>query len=88
MGCRISCAKFEEFSEAIKWALKTKFNVNHIVKILNDFLFVEKYEPLCGRSLRAFLYLCDYLGIPVAVEKTFGAACITQPSASISLITL
>ena len=72
MGCSSSCQIFSLFSDALLWILKNKLNTKHVIKVLDDFLFVEKSHDKCMRSLASFLFLCNDIGVPVAPHKTLG----------------
>ena len=72
MGCSSSCKTFELFSTAIEWVAQHKLHIECILHLLDDFLIVSPTEDLCTRQLEIFLMCCNYLGIPMAPEKTMG----------------
>ena len=72
MGAATSCRIFEDFSNALVWILNTKYNINSVVKVLDDFLFIHNNKSLCQKYLTAFLDLCHYIGVPIAHHKTEG----------------
>ena len=72
MGCASSCMIFERFSNALQWILKHSLHVGNVIKILDDFLFVEKDAVSCQHSLDAFTKLCGELQVPLASNKTEG----------------
>ena len=74
MGLSESCRIFEELSCALEWAARHKLGLTEIVHVLDDFLFVEKTELGCDKSLKAFIEMCTFIGVPIASEKTFGPA--------------
>ena len=74
MGCSSSCKTFEALSTAVEWIAQNKLKINHIIHLLDDFLIIIKSQSLCQDRLHLFLYLCSYLGIPIAPEKTCGPA--------------
>ena len=76
MGCASSCKTFECFSSAIEWIAITKFRITYMIHLLDDFLIIAPSETLCSRQLSCFLDLCDYLGIPIAPDKTIGPATV------------
>lgn len=78
MGCSSSYKTFEIFSSAIEWIAQKKLHIDHILHLLDDFLIVSPSPDLCKQQLDLFLMLCQYLGIPMAPEKTIG------PSSTIS----
>ena len=69
-GSSISCAIFQEFSNAVAYvvAYKTKQgNVNY----LDDFFFTHLLRWLCDEPVRIFLEVCRDIKFPVALEKTY-----------------
>ena len=74
MGAASSCQIFEQFSDALLWILKHKFYMTSVVKVLDDFLFVQPSFDRCQRDLNTFLHLCRDLGVPIAQHKTEGPA--------------
>ena len=76
MGCSSSCKTFETFSTAVEWIAQDKLGIANLIHLLDDFLLIHTTESQCSRSLRLFLELCDFLGIPMAPEKTFGPSTI------------
>ena len=72
MGCSSSCQIFEEFSSALKWILTNEFGIKQIVKVLDDFLFVENEESQCQNNLQTFISLCQHIGVPLSEHKTVG----------------
>ena len=74
MGCRSSCAIFETFSDAIVDILQVHFKVKHVVKILDDFLFLAPTHLECSQALQKFRLLAKYSILPIAEHKTFGPA--------------
>ncbi|XP_028517092.1 uncharacterized protein LOC110246429 [Exaiptasia diaphana] len=76
MGCASSCKTFEAFSSALEWIAKHHLEIRHIVHLLDDFFICESSKVRCGFSLKGFLALCDYVGIPMAPEKTVGPSTV------------
>ena len=74
MGCASSCKTFETFSTAVEWIARNKLHISYILHLLDDFLIVAPSNQLCKTQLDVFLKLCNYLGIPMAPEKTVGPA--------------
>ena len=78
MGCRSSCAIFEEFSTAVEWIARKELALKGIVHILDDFLLISESLEKGNQDLTGFKLLCNTLGIPLAPEKTEGpATCLT-----------
>ncbi len=69
MGLSSSCQIFEAISDAVVFILNTKYKITDVVKILDNFLFVQLSKDSCQRNLNSFLELRKILGIPVAMEK-------------------
>ena len=72
MGCSTSCSKFESFSTALEWIAISQLQASAVLHILDDFLFIAATQERCARDLLNFLGLCQYLGVPIATEKTMG----------------
>lgn len=72
MGCSSSCRTFEMFSTALEWVAKTHLAIPHLIHILDDFLMGTRTFEQCRVNLERFLSLCEYLGVPIAPEKTVG----------------
>ena len=70
MGASSSCMIFERISSALKHILITEYKVKHIVKMLDDFLFIGASESECRYGLESFQHLCMIVNIPLAEEKT------------------
>lgn len=51
MGCSSSCKTFETFSSALEWIARTKFKIQHVLHLLDDFLFIAPSERLCQQQL-------------------------------------
>ena len=69
-GCRTSCKIFEEFSTALEWIALNKLGISAMVHILDDFLILENSKERAISKLKAFIDLCERLGVPLANEKT------------------
>ena len=82
MGFSSSCAIFEAFSTSLEWLAKHFLGVSGVLHILDDFLFIAESESKCRSDLSTFLSLCDYLGVPIAHEKTEGPVCLLYTSPS------
>ena len=60
------------FSTAIEWVAKKHLSIPHLIHILDDYLMAAPTYHQCRIDLARFLSLCDYLGVPIAPEKTVG----------------
>ena len=77
-GCSSSCFIFEKFSDSLRWAMVNLYNTSHIVKVLDDFLFINDSYSLTKIDLDNFTDLCQYLKVPLAHHKTEGPSqCLT-----------
>ena len=72
MGCASSCRTFEMFSTALEWVAKKHLPIPHLIHILDDYLMAAPSFQQCCIDLQNFLSLCQYLGVPIAPEKTVG----------------
>ena len=72
MGARSACQIFERFSTGLKHILITVYKVPHVIKVLDDFLFVGKSSEECRYGLECFKHLCNRTGVPLAEHKTVG----------------
>jgi len=71
MGASSSCRIFETFSSALKWIAINKFGIRHIVKILDDFLFLAPTFHEAKEALDSFCQMCALIKVPLNAEKTF-----------------
>ena len=71
-GASISCALFQELSDALNhifeylakvWKCSTNY--------LDDFLFIAAMKVLCDALVGIFLDMCKRLNIPIALDKTY-----------------
>ena len=69
MGCASSCPMF---STALEWVAKKHLPIPHLIHILDDYLMAALSFQQCCIHLQNFLSLCQYLGVPIAPEKTVG----------------
>ena len=76
MGCASPCKTFECFSSAIEWIAIAKLHITYMIHLLDYFLIIASSATLCSRQLSCFLDMCDYLGIPIAPDKTMGPATV------------
>ena len=73
-----SCVFFKAFSTALEWLALHRFGASGVLHILDDFLFIADSEEKCQADMNNFLNLCEYLGVPVAEEKTVGPHTVLQ----------
>ena len=74
-GAAISCAHFQEVSNAIAHLVvyRTK---NPLINYLDDYLFIAALKRWCNQQLQVFLDICDQIKFPVAMDKTQWADCV------------
>ena len=72
MGLKSSCAIFEKFSTSLEWLAVHHLEVSAVLHTLDDFLFIAHSHGKCQADLCNFLSMCDFLGVPIAHEKTLG----------------
>ena len=68
-GASISCALFQEFSDAVAHIFKKKSGKD-TVNYLDDYYFAALLKSLCDGQIRIFLDICDYINFPISMEKT------------------
>ena len=69
-GASISCALFQELSNAISHLVEfrtKKENINY----LDDFFFAHIKTWFCNRQVEIFLQVCNEINFPVSMDKTF-----------------
>ena len=76
-GAKISCRKFQDFSNSIAHIVKWRLNLpkrKKITNYLDDFLFVALLKAWCNHQIEVFLQICSEINFPVAADKTFWAS--------------
>ena len=68
-ACASSCKIFEEFSSALEWILRHKYNVKFTLHVLDDFVFFAPDYEKCLQYLLAWKSLCSELNIPLCPEN-------------------
>ncbi len=66
------CRTFETFSTAVEWIAREKLSIDKLLHLLDDFLTIASTYSVCKAHLDMFISLCNFLGIPIAPDKTFG----------------
>ena len=72
-GHSISCALFQELSNAISFLAEYK-NGEQNVNYLDDFLFAETQRGMCNHHMNNFVDICNQIRLPVSPEKTVEAS--------------
>ena len=78
MRLKSSCAIFEKFSTSLEWQAVHHLKVSAVLHILDDFLFIAHSHHKCKADLCNFFSMCDFLGKPIAHEKTLGPVTTLQ----------
>ena len=71
MAASISCALFQEFSDALHFI--TEFEIgkkDRITNYLDDFLFIALMEIECNKMMETFFGICKQIGCPLSMEKS------------------
>ena len=50
--------------------------IDKLLHLLDDFLIISSTYDVCKAYLALFIRLCDFLGIPIAPNKTFGPSTV------------
>ena len=74
-GSSISCAIFQEFSNAIAY-LVTFRTGKPLVNYLDDYMFAALKRTWCNAQVQVFLNICEHISFPVTLEKTYWATTI------------
>lgn len=70
-GSSISCAIFQEISNAISHVVSFQSDGRVNINYLDDYLFTAAMKALCDGQLKTFLRICEQINFLVALEKTF-----------------
>ena len=68
-GSSISCAIFQDFSNAVAHLVKYRTRKN-LVNYLDDYFFAAMMKMFCDWELQQFLNVCREICFPVSMEKT------------------
>ena len=70
-GASISCAIFQEFSDALRYLAEYRTqSPGSINNYLDDFLFLARTLIRCNYLMQQFFILCEEIGVPISEEKT------------------
>ena len=78
MGLSLSCSIFKAVSGALEWISVHHLGASSVLHLLDDFLFIAPTKDQRSRDLANFVSLCEYLGVPLASEKTVGPDTVLQ----------
>ena len=70
-GSSVSCSHFQRVSDAIAHIVKFRNHGKETVNYLDDFFFAALLRAMCDMQIQNFLDICDEIGFPVSLEKTF-----------------
>lgn len=71
MGFTLSCHYFESFSTFVNWVVDREISNVKSLHYLDDFLFIGRAgSDDCFSAISKCIHIADYLGIPLAHEKT------------------
>ena len=68
-GASISCALFQEFSDALSHIVFSKTGSENI-NYLDDFFFADVFKKWCDQQIHTFLQVCKQIRFPVSEDKT------------------
>ena len=69
-GASISCAHFQDFSDAVAHLVKWKTKKD-LINYLDDFLFVALLRSFCEQQLETFIEICEIIQFLISLDKTF-----------------
>ena len=78
-GLRSAPFIFNQVADALQWICVHHFGISELIHLLDDYLTAGPPESrLCQPRLDTLLAACNYLGVPIAVEKTEGPSTSLQ----------
>ena len=77
-GSRSSPQIFDRLSRALCWIATNKFNITHIIHLLDDFLTVDSPHDMPDRTMALLTMMFNTLCIPIATHKTFGPSTVLE----------
>ena len=72
-GASISCSHFQRVSNCIAHIVRVKSQGQPNINYLDDYLFAHLLQSLCDLQISTFLDICEKIGFPVALDKTYWA---------------
>ena len=70
-GASISCALFQQFSDALAFITEQYCGVPRTIpNYLDDFFFIALIKEDCNNKLRCFILICGQIGCPILKDKT------------------
>ena len=75
-GASVSCSHFQRVSDGIAHIVAFRSYRKPNINYLDDFLFAALRKLLCNQQVRKFLAVCEEIGMPVNLDKTFWATTI------------
>ena len=71
-GSRSSPAIFNQFAGLLSWLFVQIGEIPTVTHYLDDYFFVTSTKVLSQANLKSAINLCEYLGVPLAVNKMVG----------------
>ena len=71
-GSRASPKLFESFAASIEWILVNRFNLDHVLHLLDDFLLVTPPNSNAHTAMDTFIDVLAQLDVPLSPSKTEG----------------
>ena len=71
-GSRFSPAIFNQFAGLLCWLFVEIGGIPTVTHYLDDYFFVVSTKVLSQANLESAIHLCEYLGVPLAVNKMVG----------------
>ena len=70
-GASISCALFQDFSDALQHITEYLIGKkDRVTNYLDDFLFIVLMEMECNRMMDTFMDMCKTINCPLSPEKS------------------
>ena len=70
-GASISCAHFQEMSDAIAHIFRVKSGGKNLINYLDDYFFAALLKIVCDQQINLFLNICKQIKMPISLDKTF-----------------
>ena len=70
-GSSVSCSHFQRVSDGIAHIVRFRNHGKPLVNYLDDFFFAALLRAICDMQIQNFLNICDEIGFPVSMDKTF-----------------
>ena len=71
-----SCKTFELVSTALEWVAHKHLKIDYTVYLLDDFFIIAPSFQQCKSQLSNFISFWDFVGVPIAPDKTCGPSTV------------